>query len=108
MDVTGYYKRLREMENGISEPFPVVASLATADGGKEGTLTETPRWLAAKMVTQGLARLATPGEIKSHHEAHAEGRRKADQEATAAKLQIAVVTAAELNKLKGKGRMAED
>ncbi len=103
MDVKSFYKKLRETESGIVESFPVVASLATGDGGKEGILTETPRWLAARMITEGQARLALPEEVKTYRDAHEDARRKAAEEATATKVQIAVMTPSELSKLKGKG-----
>ncbi|MBV9503810.1 MAG: hypothetical protein JO323_02270 [Acidobacteriia bacterium] len=64
MNLRGYYKRLRETESAIEEPFPVIVSLATPDGGKAGQRTEVSRALAARMITDGLARLATSDELK--------------------------------------------
>ena len=55
MDVTIYYKRIRETEAAIATPFVVVKSLRTEDGGKKGVLVEVPRYLAAKMAVEGSA-----------------------------------------------------
>jgi hypothetical protein len=108
MDLRSYYQNLRDVEANIAEAFPVVVSAATPEGGKEGTLTETPRWLAARMIAQGQARLATEEQTQAYRSAHAEARRKAEQEATAARVQIAVLTPAELSRIKGKDKSVED
>jgi hypothetical protein len=65
MDLRGYYHKVREMESKIAELFTVIVSLETADGGKAGTPTEVSRALAAKMVVEGLARLATAAEKRA-------------------------------------------
>ncbi len=108
MDLKGYYRKLREVEGSMKEPFPVVASLATADGGKEGIFTETSRSVAAKMVVQGRARLATADELKAFRDAQDDARRRAEHEAAAARLQFTVLTPAELNRLKGSGKGAKE
>ena len=43
MDLRAYYQKIRDTEAEITEAFPMVVSLATADGGKEGVLTEVTR-----------------------------------------------------------------
>ncbi len=101
MDVKAYYKRLREVEEEITDAFPVVASIDTADGGRDGEFTETPRWVAARMIAQGQARLATAEEASAYRRAQAEAAAKAEKQANAAKLQVAVLSQADFNKLKG-------
>ena len=64
MNLRGYYKRIKDTEAAIEEPFPVIVSLATPDGGKAGQRTEVSRTVAAKMIIDGLARLATSDEVK--------------------------------------------
>ncbi|MGD0498502.1 MAG: hypothetical protein ABSC23_08695 [Bryobacteraceae bacterium] len=108
MDLTAYYKRLRDVEGAIKEPFPIVVSLDTPDGGKAGALTETPRWLAARMIAQGQAKLASADEAKAFRDALVEAQRKVEQDAAAAKVQFAVLTPAELSKLKGAGKASKD
>ena len=58
MDLRGYYQKIREVESKIADAFAVIMSLETPDGGKAGTQTEVTRSLAAKMIVNGLAKLA--------------------------------------------------
>ena len=108
MDLKLYYQKIRDMESKIAEAFPVVVSNETADGGKLGVLTEVTPGIAAKMVVQGAARLATAQEAKVFRAAQAEAKRVADQAAEAAKVQFTVVSTTELNKLKSASKSAKD
>ena len=75
MDLQVYYQKIREMETKIADEFPLVVSMETADGGKGGTKTEVPRRLAAKLLVEGLARLASKDELKAYRE---DWRRRSD------------------------------
>ena len=85
----------------IEEHFPVVASRETADGGKDGVFTEVSQALAAKMVVEGSARVATVAEAEAFRQQHAEERRLLEQAAAAAKVQLAVLSTDDLTRLKG-------
>lgn len=100
MDLRHYYQKIRDTEAGIAGDFVVVVSKATGDGGKEGTKTEAPKRLAAKMVVDGSARLATAEEAAAYHEAQAEAVRQAEQAAAAARLQVSVISTRDLEQLK--------
>ncbi len=100
MDLKRYYQRIREIESTIADTFAVVVSLETADGGKPGTLTEVLRKIAAKMVVDGIARLATPEEAQALREAQAEALRLAEQAALASRVQLTVLPTSELNRLR--------
>jgi len=39
MDLTVYYQKIRATQATIADAYPVVVSLATPDGGKEGATT---------------------------------------------------------------------
>ena len=78
MDLQMYYQKIREMETKIADEFPLVVSMATADGGKGGTKTEVARRLAAKLLVEGLARLASKDELKAYREGLAEAQRLAE------------------------------
>jgi hypothetical protein len=108
MDMKAYYQRIRDAEAAISEAFPIIASLATQDGGKPEILTEASRAVAAKAIVQGIARLATEGEAKAFRAARAEAHRSAEQAAAAARVQLAVLPAAELRRLTGRSSAAKD
>ena len=99
MDLKAYYQKIRDLESKIAEEFPVVISKETSDGGKGGNFAEVTRPIAAKMVTEGTARLATADESKTYRDAQAQAKQAADQAAEAAKVQLTVVSASELAKL---------
>lgn len=101
MDLKLYYQKIREVEAKIADAFPIVVSQETADGGKEGAKTEVPRRIAAKMIVEGLVHLAKQEEAKAFRALQLEAIRVAEQVAAAAKVQLAVLTSAELDKLKG-------
>jgi hypothetical protein len=101
MDLRQYYQKIRDKESAITEAFPIVVSNETPDGGKAGVLTEVTPGIAAKMVVDGVARMATPQEEKTFRAAQVEAKRVADQAAATAKVQFTVVPTTELNKLKG-------
>jgi len=101
MDLRAYFQKIRELEAKIAEEFPIVVSLDTPDGGKAGTHTGVTRALAAKMIVEGVARLATEVEAAAFRALQEEASRVAQQIAAAAKVQVTVVAAGEPDKLKG-------
>jgi hypothetical protein len=108
MDLQLYYKKIRETEQGLNGPSVVVISLATPDGGREGVRTEVARRIAAKMLVEGVVRLATPEEAGEFQEQKAEAKRQADQLSAASRMQFAVISPSELRKLKGTGQTGRD
>jgi len=93
MNLKAYYKKLRAVEQSLTEPFAVLESHETPDGGKEGVLTEVPKHLAARMIAEGRAHIASDEAVKTFQEKKAEAKRAADQEAAAAKMQVTLVPA---------------
>ena len=65
MDLRGYYQKIKEVESKIADAFAVIVSLESPDGGKAGAQTEVTRSLAARMIVNGLARLATAAEKRA-------------------------------------------
>jgi hypothetical protein len=108
MDLKIYYQKIREVEEGIREGDVVVVSVETDDGGKPGVRTEVPRRLAARMVVEGKARLATAKEGKEHREQQAEAQRLADEAMALSKVQLSVVPTADLNRLKAAAKPDKD
>ncbi len=104
MDLRIYYQKLRELESKLGEEFPIVVSLETGNGGKEGICSEVPRRLAAKMMIEGAARLATAEETKKHRDDADEARKAAEQAAAAARVQLTVLSASDLDRLKGRSQ----
>jgi hypothetical protein len=104
MDLRLYYQRIREVEAAITDEYAVVVSKETGDGGVEGRLTETPRRLAAKMIVEGQARLATKEEAAEYRASLAEAKRIVEQAAAAANLRVSVLSTSELDQLRAEAR----
>ncbi|MBV8730802.1 MAG: hypothetical protein JO336_13440 [Acidobacteriia bacterium] len=62
MDLRTYFQKIRDVESQIGDPYTIVVSVETGDGGRAGTTTEVSRAVAAKMIVDGSARLATAKE----------------------------------------------
>jgi hypothetical protein len=108
MDLQVYYQKIREMEKTIVDEFPLLVSMETADGGKYGTKTEVPRRLAAKLLVEGLARLASKEELKAYRELLAEAKRVAERASAAARLQLTVLSTTELDRLRSEARSTKE
>ncbi len=70
----------------------------TSDGGKDGLLTEVSSQLAARMIADGRAHLASDDAVRDFQQKKAEAKRAADEEAMASKMQVTIVPTAELRK----------
>ena len=108
MDLQVYYQKIRETETSIADAFPLVVSMETADGGKGGTKTEVARRLAAKLLVEGMVRLASKDEVKAYREALGEAKRVAEREVAAARLQLTVLSTTELDRLRSEARKTKE
>ena len=96
MDVKQYYRKIQEIESSLQDPWPIVVSVETADGGKPGKLTEVSRTIAAKMLVEQRAVLADAEQKRQYFE-DLEAAQKAVEKAELAKrLQVAIVSEADL------------
>jgi len=100
MDLKDFYRRIREIEGTIAEADALVVSHETADGGKPGVMTEAPRSIVARLIAEGRARLATPDEAAAHHEKLRVAIDLAERAALADRVQVALVSDADLEGLK--------
>jgi hypothetical protein len=91
MDLRAYYRKIREAEAELSADYVVTISLATSEGGKAGVPTEAPRSIAARLLAEGRARVATPEEADAFHELHRVAREKHAREEAARRLQVMVI-----------------
>ena len=64
MDLRMFYQKMRKLEQEITAPHVVVISAETPDGGKAGVQTEVTREMAARLIVEGRARLATSEEAE--------------------------------------------
>jgi hypothetical protein len=104
MDLKVFYQKLRQVEASLEEPHVVVISRETPDGGRAGVANEVSRSVAARMVVAGRARLATAEETSAFREQTAAARQAAEQQAAAGRVQITVLSDADLRALKGSSK----
>jgi len=98
MDLRSYYKKVREAEATLQGNESVLVSLATSEGGKEGVRTEAPRAVAARLIAEGRARVATEAEAAEFREGLRAGREKYEQDEAARRVQIVMVPAKDAKK----------
>ena len=102
MDLKAYYRKIREVESTIAPAYVVVVGVETPEGGKAGISTEATRAVAAKLVAEGRARIASAAEAKLFYETHAEARREAEASAAARQMQVTIMGQTELKSRPGK------
>jgi hypothetical protein len=77
-----------------------VVSRETGDGGKAGVCTEVPADVAAKMMVDGTAALASTEVAAAFRRVQAEAKDQADREMAATKVPLSLIPTAELNRLR--------
>ncbi len=87
MDLRMFYQKLRKIEQEITDPHVVVVSEETSDGGKAGQKAEVSRAIAARLIVEGRARL-----------------QDAQQRAMSEKVQLNVISDADLRAIKSAAR----
>jgi hypothetical protein len=99
VDLKVYYQKIRDNEANIAEPFPIVVSLETSDGGKPGRLAEVPRAVAAKLMADGVVRLATKDEADAYRADQAKARQEAEDLAAAQRMELKIISAEDYSRL---------
>lgn len=100
MDLRVFFQKLRKIEQEIVEPHVVVVSHETPDGGRAGQLSEVSRCNAARLILEGHAHLASAEQTA---EFRAEAQRalvEAQQRQLAQKVQVNVISDADLRAMK--------
>ena len=100
MDMRQFFKKIREVEDVIKIPEVILVSNQTDDGGKAGVKNEVKRSVAARMIAEGKARLATEDETKEFHQAAAEAFKLGQDAVNSGKVQLAVLTDSEMKAIK--------
>lgn len=91
MDLRSYYRKVRDAEETLTGEHIVTVSLETPEGGKPGVLTEVPRAVAARLIAEIRARIATEDEALTFHEANREGREAHEEAEAARRVQVMVI-----------------
>jgi hypothetical protein len=100
MDLRMYYQKVRELERSFKAAFPVVISQETPDGGTAGLKTEVPIHIAAKMIVDGRAILASENEAQEFLDQKTAAKKAADQLQAASRMQITVMSDSDMQVLK--------
>ena len=100
MDLRMYYQKIRELERTFKATFPVVVSQETPDGGTAGVKTEVPIHIAARMIVDGRAVLASEKESQDFLEQKMAAKKAADQLQSASRMQVTVMSDSDLQVLK--------
>jgi len=100
MDLRAYYRKINLIEAEIPESDIVVVSFETPDGGKAGVPSQVPKRVAAKLVVEGKARLATAEESESYLKEIQEASKRAQELHAANKVQVALVSDTELRAIR--------
>lgn len=98
MDLRAYYKKVREADETLTGEDVVLVSLDTAEGGKAGVRTEAPRGIAARLLAELRARVASPEEAREFHETQRAAREAHEQGEAAKRVQVMVIPSQELKK----------
>ena len=107
MDLKHYYQQIRQVEESLQEPFVVLVSQETPDGGKAGIRTEVPRQLAARFVVEGRSRLANEEEAREFRQQQLAAKKEADRIEAATRIHFAVVPEGELASLRSGSRSSK-
>ena len=100
MDLRQFYHKLRIIEEGIAEPHVVVVTHETSDGGRAGHRVEVSRRNAARLILEGRAHLATVEEVAEYRNDVQLALQAAQQRVTAERLQVNVISEADLRAIK--------
>jgi len=100
MDLREYYRKIREIEQTIDGPCAIIASLATPDGGRAGVLSEVARNVAARMVADSKAALATSAEAARYRQERQDEAARISGERLTSRLQSALLSEAEIRRFR--------
>lgn len=107
MDLRSYYKKVRDEEAMLKAEHLVVVSLETSEGGKAGVSTEVPRAIAARLIAETRARVATDAEASEFHNIRQAAKRQHELDETARRVQVVVIPAQDLQKAHGLQKLNE-
>jgi hypothetical protein len=104
MDLRAFFQKLRKIELEIVDPHVVMVSNETPDGGRPGQLAEVSRSNAARLILEGHAHLASAEESAEFRAAARKALEEAQQRLLADKVQVNVISDADLRALKSASR----
>lgn len=91
MNLKEHYAAIRQKADEISEPYVVITSLKTSDGGQPGVLSLVRREAAARFIVMNRARLASDEEIAEYFAEDNRRRAEFEHQQNLSRMHIAVV-----------------
>ena len=107
VDLRLFYQKVRQLEKEIAGSHAVVVSNDTPDGGRPGQTSEVARGVAARMIVEGKARLATPEECARHQAEVARGIETAKRRELMGKAQVRLLSDSDIETLRSALRPAK-
>jgi hypothetical protein len=104
MDLRVFFQKLRKIEQEIAAPDVIMVSHETPDGGRPGQLAEVSRSVAARLILEGHAHLATAEETAEFQAATRKAREEAEQRLMAAQVHVNVISDTDLRAMKNAAR----
>jgi hypothetical protein len=104
VDLRMFYQKLRKLEQEIADPHVVMVSHETPDGGKAGQKAEVSRAIAARLILEGRARLASAEETAEYHKGIEQALKDAEQREMSSRVQLNVISDTDLRAIKGAAR----
>ena len=95
MDLRQFYKKVREVESSLAQPYVMVTSLETSEGGRAGVVSEVACEVAAMLIVGGKAVLATESEVDSYRSSQADAKAAHEKAEMAKHLQVTIVSDAQ-------------
>jgi hypothetical protein len=108
VDLRVFYQKVRQLEKEIAGSHATVVSNETPDGGRPGQLAEVPKGVAARMIVEGKARLATAEESAQHLADVARGIEAATRQELMGKTQVRLLSDSDIETLRSALRPAKD
>jgi hypothetical protein len=104
MDLRAFFQKLRKIEQEIVDAHVVMVSHETSDGGRAGQLAEVSRSTAARLILEGHAHLATAEQSAEFRNAAQKALEEARQRLIAERVQVNVISDADLRAMKSAAR----
>ncbi len=107
MDLRVFFQKVRQLEKEIAGSHAVVVSNETPDGGRPGQISEVAKGVAARMIVEGKARLATPEERAQYQAEVARGIEAAKRRELMGKAQVRLLSDSDIESLRSALRPAK-
>ena len=102
MDLKTYYQRIREVSATLANESVVLVSRATPGGGRADRFTEVPREVAARMLVEGVADLATEAQATQFTQQTKTLQAEEESRRAAARIQVNVISEKQARALSSK------